>query len=167
MTSAILPQMAQSTFRPLLGMLAQNGHNEHISPAEMSDLLGACEFGAAVLDSLFDVVRTFGQNGTEKQKLQSLILGSLEVVETVRASVYARVQALAESAHLPTEQRLLCARKLEGLIARAEAIHSELTSLRHWLERPPSPLTVSELPRGGPYVDLDTVLARMKAGGDV
>jgi hypothetical protein len=173
MTPALFPEMAQSTFKPLLGRLTGNKQLREFSADEVRELLVACDFGAVMLDKLSEMLQTLLRRGIESQKLSFFLQEFNDTIELAQNEIYARVGEIAAGQALPAEERLAAQQSLDDFRARAMAKGKELASLRQWLENPPQKVDFDSMGAGtttqkaGTNGDIDEILVRLRAGVDV
>ena len=173
MTQTLLPAMAESAFRPLKERLEKALPAQPYTAEEVRDLVAACRFGAEVLDSVRQRLREQLQRGVESGKLRRLLTEFEGVIDLAGQKVYPQARLLsAGDPALPEEEKRAALQSLDEFVRRAAAMRSELDSLRQFLDRPREPVDVEAILGRGPsagerYVDIEEVLARLKAGEDV
>ena len=173
MTPTLFPQMAQSTFQPLLDRLEVGQREHEFTSEEVRELLLACGLGASVLEKLWELFEESLRRGLESRKLRAPPATVHRHHRTGFERSLSEGSLSAAGEALAGEERSARLRTLDEQSARARAMRDELASLQRWLQRPPPPVdlaailgsTVSSGQKG--YEDLDDILARLKAGGDV
>src|SRR5438874_2630200 len=105
MTSTLFPEMAQSTFQPLLHRLEEDRPQEDYTPDEVRNFLFACGWGAAVLDRLGEMAQGFLHRGMERRKLSFLLKEFIDVIELAIHEVYPKVRSITAGEALPADER--------------------------------------------------------------
>jgi hypothetical protein len=173
MTSGLLPEMAQSTFQPLLERLDNDRHVQAFPADEVRTLLRACGFGAAVLAQCSEMLKEFLREGVESRKFSFLLKEFTDTIERVLNEVYPRMRAIAEGETLPVEERLASLRTLDAFTARAMALRDEWAKLQCWVDRPAPQVDLASILGGTKtaeprrYENLDDILARLKSGQEL
>jgi len=173
MTPTLFPTMAQEAFRPLRAALGTDRKEADYSPDEVRNLLYACGFGAAVLDKLREMFQAFLRRGMESRKLHFLVKEFMDVLELARDEVYPKVRAITAGGALPAEERSSSLGSLDEFSRNAAAVQAELATLQRWLEAPPPDIDLAAIlaekaaAQPVPYDDLDDILRKLTAGGDL
>ncbi len=164
--------MAQRTFQPLIDRLEEDRPDAPFAPDEVRDLLAVCALGADVLDRFGEMIQERLRWGVEKQQLQILLKELAQALERAQSMVYPRVRSITAIAAIPADEQSTSLESLDEWTARAAAQFDRVTSLQRWLDRPRPPFDEallardSDSPNESRYVDIEEVLARIKAGGD-
>jgi hypothetical protein len=175
MTPALFPEMAHSTFQPLLDRLEENGQARAHTSAEIRELLAACGFGAAVLEKGWESLQHLLCQGMESRKMHLIVKEFLDILELAIKTVYPKVRAITVGKSLADDERLAGLATLDQLSLRAAKMRDELASLQRLLETPPPRVKIESFSardkagaadhRG--YVDVEEILAKLKAGQDI
>jgi hypothetical protein len=170
MTPTLLSEMAQGSFQPLRDKLDRE---QEYTPDEVRDLVRACAFGASVLDKLRERLEGLLHDGMEGRKLAFFLNQVTSLIELAMNEVYPRVRSITAGEILPTEERRSSLETLDELTRRAAAMRSELASLEQWLKNPPPQGDLESItgknasPHDTSYQDIDDIIGRLRAGGDI
>jgi hypothetical protein len=164
--TALLPEMAHGTFRPLLERLDKDEKGPKPAPDRAREIVAGCEFAAVVVEGLGEVLHRALGEGVEGEKLRLFVKDLAEVVALV-LQVYARTAEVTQA--LSPGEASEARRKLEQDSALARDLLGELTELQTALDQPPPSVDPASLTAGraGSYERLEDVLARLQAGDDL
>ncbi len=157
--------------QPLLDSLQAKGQQGVSLRERVTQLLRGCELGARTLESLRALVGAALDQGIESRELAEDLRAFSALVDLIRASLYSRVRALA-AAEAESDERQDALRKLDDYDARAAAVQDYFNRLQQLIQTPPK-LDVEAFLRertaatDQDFEEGDSILARLKAGGDL
>jgi hypothetical protein len=167
MALTLATRIARSGLVPLREVLDRE---QTASPEELHELAEAVSLWSAYLDKLLEFTCQAADHGIESRKLAHLVKETMDAVGEGLA-VYARARQALE-VFPASEGRQEDLATLEMFRQRSEKMLENLRPLAHWLEAPPPSIDLSSLPAGEAVngaggENLDSILARLAAGGDL
>ncbi len=170
MTPTLLSEMAQGSFRPLREKLDRE---QEYTPDDVRLLVRASGFAASVLDKLREALEGLLHDGLEARKLAFFLNQVTNLIDLAINELYPRVRSIVAGEILATEERLAGCQTLDELTRRAVAMRGGLATLEQWLKNPPPQVDLESItgrdasPHSTSYQDIDDIIGRLRAGGDV
>lgn len=170
MAPTLISHIVRSALLPLRNALGQTKH--HYSPEEVQELFDACAMAAILIDKLWGANGKLLDHGLEGSKLVCLLKEAKDTVEEA-LSAFAKVLEIATKETPSFEGKREGCAVLERAIQRTATVRSNLDSLLNWLSTPSPQVDPAALVRGEDsltsegYTNLDSLLDRLQAGGDV
>jgi hypothetical protein len=163
--TALFPEMAHNTAQPLLDRLVND--NPCRSEDDVRELVAACRLVGAMFDQVWELIQEILQRGVESRQLQAIIAGFPELVERISTVAYPRVRTATAGALLPAEERQASVQTLDDLAARADMLRQKLASLTRLRASPLPQIDLESIHEHEDYEDMEQILERLKAGGDL
>ncbi len=167
MVSTLAPRIVKSGLAPLREALEREGA---IAPEELYELAEAFPIWSGLPENLWEAVCRTAEMGVESRKLSLLVRDVIETIEEGEAIV-TRFQLALEKCQ-GTQGLSADLSVLEAFRQSAEKTRANLRILADWLKQAPPAIDIAVLPSASqaPATEaenLDSILARLAAGGDL
>jgi len=156
MAPTLVSEMVRGSLAPVRDALRQEKR------PSTQDLLNAFSYLTNQMEQFRVWIDSILDDGIESRKLAFMVKEALDSLdETLRL--------LADARDNPPGNQPLPLADLEENTRRVERVRGDFLALLRWLEAPPPKVDLVALERGktGKTEDLDSILARLHAGGDL
>jgi hypothetical protein len=120
-----------------------------------------------MFDQVWALIQEILHRGVESRQLQAIFAGFPELVERISTVAYPKVRTVTAGALLPAEERQASVQTLDDLGTRADILRQKLASLKRLLASPLPQIDLDSNHKQKDYEDMEQILERLKAGGDL